>query len=168
MGPRTKNASQNCWPNTSHAVNDTKCIWASVFQIYNIKCLSTCVDQTPPMPTRHLNMRWPKPACASQLVFTQSHSMLARTQNALQHVLTKPLICQREHKMYLNSCSLNPSNVSETAKCISTCLTKIILRQGIHKMHLNTWWSKISNASENTKKYWSSNVSKGTKSSCWC
>ena len=77
--------------------------------------------------------------------------MLARTQNAFQHVLTKPLICQSEHKMYFNLCWLNPSNVSGTPNVSQLVLTKLILRQGIHKMHLNTWWSKTSNASENKK-----------------
>ena len=72
-----------CWPNITHASEDPKCI-------------STCVDQIPPMP--------------------------ARTQNASQHVLTKPLQCQRGHKMHLNMCWPKLSHVSEDTKYISTCV----------------------------------------------
>ena len=72
-----------CWPDASHASEDPKCI-------------STCVDQTPPMT--------------------------ARTQNASQHVLTKRLPCQRGNKTYLNMCWPNLSNDSEDTKYISSCV----------------------------------------------
>jgi len=81
--------------------------------------------------------------------------MLARTQNASQRVLTKPFICQREHKMYLNSCWLNPShdredtNVSQHVmikhiqckrghkKVTQHVLAKSTSNQRGHKMNLN-------------------------------
>ena len=98
----------------------------------DIKYISTFVDQTHPMP--------------------------ARTQNASQHVLTKPLPWERGHKMYLNLSWPNPSYASEDTKCISTCvdqtlpmsartqnvsqlvLTKHFSCQQRNKMYLNFWW----------------------------
>jgi hypothetical protein len=44
-------------------------------------CISKCVDYTPPIPVR--------------------------TQNVSQFELTKPISREREHKMYLNMCSLS-------------------------------------------------------------
>ena len=70
-------------PYTSHASEGTKCI-------------STCIEQTPPLPVR--------------------------TQNAPQHVLNKPILCQRGIKMHLNMCCPNPSLANEDTKCISKCL----------------------------------------------
>jgi len=97
MPERTKNASQHvlvkpiscqqrhgihlntCRPNRSHAREE-------------LKCISTSVDQTPPMS--------------------------ARTQNVSQCVLRKPIPCQLE----LNRFWQNPSYANEATKCISTCV----------------------------------------------
>jgi hypothetical protein len=76
-----------CWPNLPHACEETKCI-------------STCVDQTPPMQ--------------------------ARTQNISQLVLNKPIPCQRGHKMYHILSWLNPSHASEETKYISTCVNQTL------------------------------------------
>ena len=57
-----------------------------------LKCISTCVEQTFPMPAR------------------------------TQHVFTKNIRCKRRHKMYLNMCSPKTSHSTEDRKCISTCL----------------------------------------------
>ena len=46
--------------------------------------------------------------------------MPARTHNASQHVLTKPIPCQGGHKMYLNMRLPNPYYASEDTKCNST------------------------------------------------
>jgi hypothetical protein len=118
-----------CWPNPSHASED-------------VKSISTCVDETPPIP--------------------------ARTPNASQLVLIKTLPCQWGLKMYLNICWPNPSHASEDRKCNSTCveqtptmaartqsvsqhvLTKSLPQNG-HKMHLNLCWPNTTHASENTK-----------------
>ena len=124
--------------------------------------MSTCVDQTHSMLARtqnafqhvltkslpcqrgnkmNLNMWWPNLSkasyytkCTSTCV-DRTHSMLARTQNASQQVLTKPHICQREHKINLNSCPMtvrtqkylniclpNPVHASEDTSTISTCV----------------------------------------------
>ena len=76
-----------CWPNPSHASEDTKCV-------------STCVDQTPPL--------------------------VARTQSASQHMLTEFSPCQREQKMNLTMWWPNLSHASEDKKCISLYLTNPI------------------------------------------
>jgi len=58
------------------------------------KCISTCADQTTLMPVR--------------------------TQNVYQLVFTKPLLCRRGNKIYLNMCSPYTSHAIEDIKCIST------------------------------------------------
>ena len=47
--------------------------------------------------------------------------MPARTEFPSQHVLTKPLLYQRGHKMYLNRCWPNPSNANEDSRCTLLC-----------------------------------------------
>ena len=118
-----------CWPNPSHASEDTKCI-------------STCVDQTPPL--------------------------VARTQSASQHMLTEFSPCQRGQKMNLamwwpnlshasedKKCiSLyltNPIQASEVTKCISTSIEQNPSYQRGQKMHLYMCWPNPSHASEDTK-----------------
>jgi hypothetical protein len=71
----TKTA-RNQIANSSHANEDTKCI-------------STCFDQ------QQGNKMTPNMCCPHP-------TMPLRTQNAFQHVLTKPHPCQRGHKMNLN------------------------------------------------------------------
>ena len=117
----------SCWPNPSIANMNTKCV-------------STCVDQTNPMPVR--------------------------TQNVSEHVLTQPLKCQRGHKIHLTMCCPIPSYAWEDTKCPSTCVdetrnkpartqikslfevTKTVPCQQEHKMHLNLCWPNLSHASE--------------------
>ena len=97
----------------------------------NRKSISTSVEQTPPMSARTQNLfqhRWTKPIqcqrrlkmplimccsyplhasqdtkCISTSV-EQTTTKAARTENASQHVLTKPIQCPRGHKMHLNLC----------------------------------------------------------------
>ena len=159
MSARTQNASQHvltkliksqqrlkmhfimCWPNPSHASQDTKCI-------------STSVEQTPPKAARtenatqpittkliqcqrglkiHLNLCWP------------SSTMQARSQNVLR----------------------NPSHASQDTKCISTCfdqdacedkthrvLTELLPWKPGNKLHIYMCWPNLSNASEDTKCNW--------------
>ena len=59
--------------------------------------------------------------------------MPVRTHNASQHVLKKPLICQRGHKIYLNMCWPN---------------TRKLARTEIHRLMC---WPNPSHASEDTK-----------------
>ena len=145
-----------CWPNPTLASE-------------NIKCISTYVDQTPPMPGRTQD--------ASQLV-DQTHPMPARTQNVCQPVLIKPILCKGINKIHLNICWPNPSCASMIIKCIltlveekciSTCVdqthpmpsrtqnasqlvpSKSNPCQRLHKMHLNMCWPNPSHASEETK-----------------
>ena len=56
--------------------------------------------------------------------------------NAWQHVLTKPLPCQRGHKMHLKICSTNPSHASEDTKGISKCVDQTHPCQREKGMHL--------------------------------
>jgi len=105
-----------CWRIIPHASDDTK-------------CTSTCDEQMHPMLARKQNASQhvlTKPSQASEVIkcistyvhythvsvaticiwsrIDQNLSMPARTQNATQHVLTKPIPCQRGLKMYLNMC----------------------------------------------------------------
>ena len=93
------------YPNLSHSSEDTKCI--------------SCVDESPPMPTRTQDV--------SQPVWYETILMPARTQNASKHVLTKPIPCQREHKINLNMCWPNSSHASEAPNYISTCGDQTLL-----------------------------------------
>jgi hypothetical protein len=75
------------------------------------KCISTCVQQTHPMPTR--------------------------TQVTSQLVLTNPIPCQLGHKMYINLYLLNHSNTSELTKCTSTSFEESPPLNRGHKIYLN-------------------------------
>jgi len=117
-----------CSPNISHASEHIKCISTCVEQTDSILerkiYISTCVEQTYPMGgrTRYI----------SQLVLTNiSHSsddkkcISACQQGKVMHLKVcspKPLLCQHEHKFYLNMCSPNNSNANEDSTCISTYL----------------------------------------------
>jgi hypothetical protein len=99
MPARTQNVSQNVLPKTSQQGNKVHlniCGPKSFHASKDIKCTSTCVGQTPPMP--------------------------AGIQNATQYVLTKPIPCQRGHKIHLNLCWPNPSHASNESKCITICV----------------------------------------------
>ena len=117
-----------CWTNHPHVSE-------------NRKYISTCVDQTYPMPAQHLcwtkcqwrhkmylNLCWPNNSDASEdtkcnsTCVNQTPSIPARTQNVSQLVLTKHFPCQRGHKMHLNMCRPILSHASEDTKCISTCV----------------------------------------------
>ena len=99
----------------------------------NTKLISTCVEKPIPCQWAHKryhNIAWPnithasKDSKYSSTWIDQNPSMKARTQNAWQHVLTKPLPCQRGQKMHLNMCWRNPSLISEDRKCISSCVVQ--------------------------------------------
>ena len=86
-----------CWPNLAHANGHSNSI-------------STCM---------YHNMCWPNPTHAREdsqckQCFDQTHHIPARTQYASKHVLIKPIPCQRGHKIYLNMCWPNNSNVART------------------------------------------------------
>ena len=122
------------WPNRFHPTEDTKCI-------------STCIDQTPPMPARTQNTSQhvltkpshdredtkcrPKTSHASEdTKFTSTlcrhnPSQAGEDKNASQLVLTKSLPWQRGHKMYLDLCWPKPSHACEHTICISTCVDQI-------------------------------------------
>ena len=120
-----------CWPNPFHAGEESKCIL-------------TCFDKTPSVPTRpqnvsiheltkrlpcqsgqkmYLMLCWPIPFHTSGdlkciTCVDQTDPMPERTQNLSQLVFTKPIPRQQWHKMYLYLCWANPSNSSEDTKCI--------------------------------------------------
>ena len=146
-------------PNITHSSLDTKCI-------------STCVDQTNPIPDRTEK--------ASQHVLTKpipcqlGHKIYLnlcwqRGQKMLQNLCwTKPITWQLGPKIYLNKCSLYLSYASDYNKCISTCveeslpmpartenlpqnvLMKLLPCQQGLKMHLNMCWTNTSHVSEQT------------------
>ena len=155
-----------CWPNLSHASKETKCI-------------STCADQTPPMPAKKQNLSQYKfkinpflanedTNCISTYV-DHIHPTKARTPNVSQLVFIKPISLQRGQKLYFNMSWSNPSHASEDTKCISTCidktppmpartqylsqhvLAKPFPRQRGHNMHFNMCWPNASHVSEDTK-----------------
>ena len=105
-----------CWTNLTHTSEPTK-------------CMSNCVDQTPPMPARTQNVSQhvlTKPFyareetnCISRCI-DQAYHMRARTQNISHLALSKHIPFQRWHKVDLNMCWPNPSHASEDRKCIST------------------------------------------------
>ena len=140
-----------CWKNPSEAKMYLN-IWCPnhYHASEDIKCISTCVDQTLLIP--------------------------ARTQNLFQHVLPKPIECQRGLNMYINKCWChasedlictskcvdqthpipaktqnvsqnmyrpNSSNASEIAECL-TCHRR-------HKMFLNMCWPNTSHSREYRK-----------------
>ena len=118
--------------------------------------ISTCVNQTYPMPARtkmYLNLKWPNPSHVSKA--TESLPLMRRNglylnscwpnpshangiQNATQLVLTNVpwqrgqksiSICVDQHgvKMYVNMCWTNSNHASEDAKCNTTCVDQIPL-----------------------------------------
>jgi len=92
-------------------------------------CISTCVAQ--PIACQreykmHLNFCWPNPTHVGEdtkfisTCVEKAHPLPARTQNVSQHVLTKPVLCQRGHKVHLNMCWSYVSNASNEKKRISS------------------------------------------------
>jgi hypothetical protein len=124
-----------CWQNPSHDSEDTKCI-------------STCVDQTPPTTVTtqigsHHVLTKPLPCqrwqSESQHVlnkpisyqrgqtsistsFDQTHHTPTSTIMHINLCWQKPIPCQGEHKMHVNMCRPNPSHASEHTKCFLTCV----------------------------------------------
>ena len=149
-----------CWPNHSHANEDTKYISSCVDQFHSskdsksiswwipsqarkdTKYISTFVDHTQSMPTWTQNISQPvkiKPLFKRDLTNCISTIFLPtplRTQNAFQHVLTNPLLCQRGHKMHHNMCSPKPYHASEYN--ISTFVEQPISCKRKHKMHIKS------------------------------
>jgi hypothetical protein len=71
-----------CWPNLSHVIEDIKfksiCVALKLFYASeNSKCISTCVDKTPPMPASKQNVTY--------------HVLPTRTIKASQYVKTKSI-----------------------------------------------------------------------------
>ena len=106
-----KNYFNLCWPNLSHESED-------------IKCISTWVYQTHPLP--------------------------ARTQIYSQHVLNIRIPSQREHKMYRIMGAPIPSHDIEDSKC-NTCVTKPLPSQRGQNMQFNMCWRILSHGSDVTK-----------------
>ena len=103
------------WQNHSNASSD-------------IKCISTCVDQMP-MSTQNASLH-----------VLPMHPIPVRTLNVSQNVMTKPLLCQRWHKMH-HMCWANAYNASEESQNVSqNVLTKPLQCQRGHKMLLNMCW----------------------------
>ena len=119
-----------CWPNPSYGNENTK--W-----------ISTCVDKTPPKPTRtqdETQLDWTNQSlhnkdtkCITTCVL-KTQPMSARTLNASQLVWPNTLPWQLGHEMHLNMCWPNPS---------------LAVRK--HKMYLNLCWPKPTHAREDTK-----------------
>ena len=90
----------SCWPKPSHARVDTKCV-------------PTCVDQTPPMPARTQNLC--NMCCKIPLNAIEG-------KHVSQHMMTKPLPCQRGNKVHLHLLWPNPSYIGENTMYIWTCV----------------------------------------------
>ena len=119
MPARTQNASQNVFnkPLTcqrGHKMSLNMCLPKHPMPLY--------VWPKPSMPARTQNvsqlvlMNQPVQARTqniSRLVFTNPPHIPPRIQNTFQHVLTKPITCQRGHKMYINMCWPEHSHASE-------------------------------------------------------
>ena len=130
-----------CWPNPfmpartldpslhvcqrDHKMFLNLCWLKPFYGMEYIKCISTCEDETHPMP--------------------------ARTQK-LSHVLTKPIWCQRVHKMHFKKCCQELIRWKRGLENVYlNVFSKLMLYLRIHKIHLNTWWSYSSLANEDTK-----------------
>ena len=78
--------------------------------------------------------------------------MPVSTQNISQLMLTKPLPCQRGHKIYLTLCWQNISHAREDTKCSLICVDQgPKMAAWTHKIHLNMRWQNPSHDSEDTK-----------------
>ena len=125
-----------CWPNKSHASDDTKCIEHVLTQPLkcqrghkihltmccpnpyhaweDTKCASTCVDEdiSTCFDQTHL-------IAATRQNIPQTPYMPARTPYASKHVLTNSLLCHWGHK-------IQPNHASEYSKCIKTYLNQTL------------------------------------------
>jgi hypothetical protein len=90
-----------------------------------IKYNSTCVDQTLICQLEHKIYRisyWGQ-KCISTCLHQTPH-MPSRSQSATQIVSSKNNPCQQKHKIYLNMCWTNPFQASEDTNYITTCVEK--------------------------------------------
>ena len=181
-----------CWLYLSHAWKNKKCISTCVEQtnpMPGLTYISTCVEQSPPMPARKRNVSlhvltkhiqyqqehklylkmFDQPLPMPAMTQNASQHVQARTQNVSQHLLSKALHCTRGHKMHIQMGWTNTSDASGYTKCNLTCVvqtpsmtawkqnvsqnvfTKPIACQREHKMHLNKSWTNLSLAREDTK-----------------
>ena len=123
---RTDNASQHVFNKSipcqrGHKIYPNLCRPNSIHASEDIRCISTCLDQTAPIPERIQNSIWvdstaPMPA--------------------------------RKHKKHPNTSWPNPSHANEDSKCISTCVEQLNRWQ---KMHLNMCWPKLFYVNGDTK-----------------
>ena len=129
MPAMTQNVSQQMLSKSITCSEDTKsistCFTKHTHANDDTKCISTCVDQTPPKPARSEN--------ATQHVLNKPitykrgykiHQTLRGHKMHLNKGLTKIIPCQRGRQMHLNMCRPNPSHACEDTKCISTCVDK--------------------------------------------
>ena len=120
-------------------------------------CISTYFDQTFPWKQVYLYLCSPNKSHSSEFTkwfswcVGQTQLMQARTQSESQHVLSNPLICQPENKMYLNMCWTFPSYASEDSTCISTCGDQSHPMPARTQNVLYMYWPNHSDASEDTK-----------------
>ena len=123
-------------------------------------CISTNVEQAPPMP--------------------------ARTLVVSQYVWTKSIQCQLGRKMHLNLCRRKPSHAWEDSKFISAYVAqsppmpprtkhasqhvwnKLPLWQRRHKIHLNMYWAPPPHASEDTIYFSTSHTGEEIKNMSKC
>ena len=136
MPARTQNASQHvlsipliclrwhkmnlniCWPNLSHANEDTKRMSPSFDQAHPMSARSQYVSKhslNKPLPCHrarkmHINMCWQNPTHISE------------NTKYYQQALTILLSCQRAMEMHINLCWPNPTDTSENTQSISTCV----------------------------------------------
>ena len=99
--------------------------------------ISTCVDQTFPVPTIHkmnLNMCWPN----TSLVPT--YPMLASIQKPAQHVLTKHIPCSDDTKLISTCFDQTFRMPARTQNELQHVLNKPLPFQRGNKMYLNMCW----------------------------
>jgi hypothetical protein len=111
------------------------------------KCISTCVEQTPPMPSRTQNVfklvltnpfHESEDKKGNSTCYDQTHQMPAGTQNVTQQVWTIHMQYQRGHKTYNNMCLLNPSFKPAMHENASKhVLSKPSPMPARNKMHIN-------------------------------
>jgi hypothetical protein len=124
--------------NLLHASVDTKCTKSCDDQTTPVPArtvnILTCVKQTHPMPGRKQN------AC-QHVLSKSSHASEdtksiskcidqppptpASTQNISELLLNKLIQCAQGHKMHLNMCRLNPSNVTEDKHPITAMIHNV-------------------------------------------
>ena len=77
--------------------------------------------------------------------------MQGRSENVSQHVLSKPIPCQRGHKMYLNLCGQTPPMPARTQNVSQTVLRKRLSFQQERKRRLNFCWQNTTHVSDDRK-----------------